>query len=57
MAKTAGKHAKELGLKGGLSEMKRHTDQSLNTLTNWFHNKRRLFETVVAGCIARNKQD
>jgi hypothetical protein len=42
---TASKRAKELGCKS-LVQVSEHTDQSVQTLQNWWKNKRKLFESV-----------
>ena len=49
---TASKQAKELGLKS-LTQVSELTGQSLQTLTNWFHDKPELFEVVLLGCAAK----
>ena len=52
-ADSPAKYAKSQGLKSMfvVSEM---TGQSLQTLSNWYHNekKRELFKVVIAGCFA-----
>ncbi len=54
---TPSKQAKELGLKS-LTQVSELTGQSLQTLTNWFNDKTKLFNVVLLGCIEelRNKQ-
>ena len=47
---TASKQAKELGLKS-LTQVSELTGQSLQTLTNWFNDKPKLFNVVLLGCI------
>ena len=50
---TASERAKNLGLKN-LNQMAEMTEQSTQTLNNWFNNKNKLFEIVLAGCIKKN---
>ena len=47
---TASKQAKELGLKS-LTQVSELTGQSLQTLTNWFNDKPKLFNVVLIGCV------
>ena len=56
---TASKQAKELGLKS-LTQVSELTGQSLQTLTNWFNHKPKLFNVVLLGCksiLSDNQQD
>ena len=56
---TASKQAKELGLKS-LTQVSELTGQSLQTLTNWFHDKPELFNVVLLGCksiLSDNQQE
>jgi hypothetical protein len=50
---TASERAKNLGLKN-LNQMAEMTEQSTQTLNNWFNNKNKLFEIVLTGCIKKN---
>lgn len=49
---TPSQQAKSVGLKS-LTQVSEMTGVSLQTLTNWAKNKPELFETVLAGCVAR----
>jgi hypothetical protein len=51
---TPSKQAKELGLKS-LTQVSELTGQSLQTLTNWFNDKPKLFEIVIIGCAEKIK--
>jgi hypothetical protein len=47
---------KKAGLKG-LSELANLTNQSSQTLSNWYNNKPDLFRVIVAGALALKLQD
>ena len=49
---TAASEAKELGLKS-LAQVSELTEQSTQTLNNWFNNKPELFEIVLLGCMVK----
>lgn len=51
---TASKQAKGLGLKS-LTQVSELTGQSLQTLTNWFNYKPKLFEVVLLGALIKSK--
>jgi AcrR family transcriptional regulator len=46
--------AKAAGLRS-LKEVTRITGTSAQTLINWHRSKRELFDTVVAGCVAKRR--
>lgn len=46
---TASRQAKAIGLKS-LTQVSKMTDISLQTLTNWHKNRKKLFVVVLAGC-------
>lgn len=52
MKQTPSKEAKKAGLKS-LSQVSELTEQSDQTLSNWFKNKKALFEIVLLGCKAK----
>lgn len=47
---SASKQAKEAGLTS-LAHVSQMTGTSVQTLTNWHHNKPKLFKIVLTGCL------
>jgi len=52
---TASKQAKAAGL-NSLEQVARITEQSPQTLINWYNNKPELFNVVLAGCVELAKE-
>lgn len=48
-AQTPAKAIKQAGLQS-LAQVSEITEQSPQTLSNWFYNKRKLFDVVIDGC-------
>ena len=53
---TPSKQAKAAGLKS-LRQASQITGVPERTLYDWFKDKRKLFDTVILGCVAHNNQD
>jgi hypothetical protein len=51
---TASKQAKDAGLLS-LSQVSELTNQSPQTLINWYNDKPELFEVVIFGCVVKCK--
>ena len=53
---SASTQAKATGLKS-LEQVSKLTNQSVQTLNNWYRNKPALFHVVLIGCVNLNKSD
>jgi len=53
---TASKYIKSHGLPG-MTYLSKRTGKDRRTLYKWYHNNFALFEIIVAGCVAKEKED